>query len=197
MLAGGKSFASSTRPYLDEIPEAVIESQEIAAIFNSEALTEDAFTPGALLPLMKSAQYIHLSTHGQQNAVAPAFHCLFMSPDEGGSDVLNAYEIYGCDLSATDLLTLSACETGLGRVDAGDNLGGLPASFLISGVRTLVATLWQVASDVSVTFFRSLYTELKSGKSKLDAFVLAQNTTRVKFPAYRDWGAFYMLGDWA
>jgi hypothetical protein len=196
MLAGGKSFTRSNPRGLPEMPDAVIEAEEIGSIFNSRPLIEDAFTPRALISALESSRYVHLSTHGEQNAVAPSFHRLFMSPDETGADTLRAYEIHKLDLSAVDLLTLSACETGLGRVDTGDNLGGLPASFLIAGVRTVVATLWQVMPTTSRSFFRRFYTELREGRSKLHAFHLAQAAVREEFAAYRDWGAFYMLGDW-
>jgi len=196
MFAAGKSFVGPGRPGLQEMPDAVLEAAEIARIFGSRPVIEYSFTPSALLSALESSRYVHLSTHAEQNAVAPSFHRLFTSPGEDGSDVLNAYEIHNLDLSGIDLLTLSACETGLGRVDTGDNLGGLPASFIIAGARTVVATLWQVTPATSRAFFSRLYGELKEGKSKLKAFVIAQDATRQDFPAYRDWGAFYLLGDW-
>ncbi len=196
MLAGGKSFTTNNPRGLPEITEAVREAEEIAEMFASHALVEDAFTPSSLLSRIDSCRYVHVSTHGEQNVLAPSFHTLFMSPDDGGSDTVSAYQIHKLDLSDVDLLTLSACETGLGRVDAGDNLGGLPASFLIAGVRTVVATLWQVISSASRVFFLRLYAELKIGRSKLEAFATAQAATRDAFPAYRDWGAFYMIGNW-
>ncbi len=196
MLAGGKSFTTNNPRGLPEITEAVREAEEIAEMFASHVLVEDAFTPSSLLSRIDSCRYVHVSTHGEQNALAPSFHTLFMSPDDGGSDTVSAYQIHKLDLSDVDLLTLSACETGLGRVDAGDNLGGLPASFLIAGVRTVVATLWQVISSASRVFFLRLYAELKIGRSKLEAFATAQAATRDAFPAYRDWGAFYMIGNW-
>jgi CHAT domain-containing protein len=110
--------------------------------------------------------------------------------------VLNAYQIHKLDLRSVELLTLSACETGLGRIDAGDNIGGLPASFMLAGVQSIVATLWPVAPNVSRIFFTRMYLELRNGSAKMDAFYLAQSATRKDFPAYRDWGAFFFSGNW-
>lgn len=91
---------------------------------------------------------------------------------------------------------MSACETSLGRFDQADNLRGLPASFFTAGVATVVGTLWSVESNASAYFFTEFYKATKKGASRLDAFGNAQRRTRTKYPKYRDWGAFYLAGDW-
>ena len=95
-----------------------------------------------------------------------------------------------------EILTLSACETALGRFDAGDNLRGLPASFLLAGARAVVGTLWPVETNASALFFTEFYGAVHDGAVPLDAFAAAQRATRARFPAYRDWGAFAFSGDW-
>ena len=93
-------------------------------------------------------------------------------------------------------MTLSACETALGRFDLADNLTGLPASLMLAGVETIVGTLWRVETGTSEHFFFALYRALKAGSNRLDAFTQAQRSTRAQFPAYRDWGCFYYMGEW-
>ena len=94
------------------------------------------------------------------------------------------------------MITLSACETALGRYDITDNLRGIPASLLQRGARTIIGTLWPVETYTSHDFFTALYRELRQGRSILDAFTTAQRQTRERHPQYRDWGAFNLIGDW-
>jgi CHAT domain-containing protein len=67
---------------------------------------------------------------------------------------------------------------------------------LLSGVSTIVGTLWPVETNASAAFFESFHSGLRDGAPRLDAFVAAQRATRQQFPAYRDWGPFYYVGDW-
>ena len=100
------------------------------------------------------------------------------------------------DLRGLEILTLSACETALGRFDEWDNLRGLPASFLLAGVATIIGTLWPVGLDVAEKFFTVFYEQIKGGLERRDAFAQAQRQARKSFPTYSDWGAFYYIGMW-
>jgi CHAT domain-containing protein len=130
------------------------------------------------------------------NVAAPAFQSVFVQPDEKDDGIIHAYELLRLDLHHLDLVTLSACETALGRFDTADNPRGIPAALLIAGVRTIVASLWNVESNAATKFFETFYNQLQTSKNKLEAFYTAQTETRKLFPAYRDWGAFQMIGDW-
>ena len=146
---------------------------------------------------LQGSRVVHLATHGRHNVDAPAFQVLYLHPTADSDGELHAYELLGLDLRGLQLLTLSACETALGRFDLGDNIRGLPASFFITGVSSLIGTLWHVRDAVSRFFFSAFYRAYVSGTPLLDAFVDAQRQTRTQFPQYRDWGAFYFAGDWA
>jgi len=128
--------------------------------------------------------------------VAPAFQSLFIAPDEDSDGVVYSHELLSYDFRGVDVLTLSACETALGRFDPADNLRGLPASFLLTGVSTLIGTLWEVNADAAEKFFAVFYAELKTGLNRRDAFARAQRDTRAAFPRYADWAAFYYMGAW-
>jgi hypothetical protein len=196
MTSIGKSFVSLNPRALPKMADSAIEAEEIAAIFDLPAVTEDFATPKTVMEALVQSWYVHISTHGEQNTAAPAFQCLYLSPGENGEDRLFAYQIGDLDLTRTEVVTLSACETGLGRFDYRDNLRGLPASFFQAGVSTVVATLWQTEVKVCRAFFSEFYRNLAKGSSKLHAFTNAQALARTSFPAYRDWGSFYFLGDW-
>jgi hypothetical protein len=172
------------------------EAQTIAALFGTSALPEDAATPDKVLELMPRHRYVHFVTHGEQNAFAPSFHHINLAPGINGEDRLFAYNFDGIDLSGVDLVTLSACESALGRFDESDNLRGFAAGLLRAGVRTVVGTLWPTGSSACKTFFSSFYQQLQAGVGKRDAFANAQKETRSIHPTYRAWGSFYLMGAW-
>ena len=109
---------------------------------------------------------------------------------------LYAHQITSLDLRGLTLLTLSACETGLGRVDSAANIRGLPAAFLQAGTSTLVVTMWPVVSAISRHFFKDFYARLAGGDTRRGAFAEAQSSARQRYPEFRHWGAFVLLGDW-
>lgn len=192
----GMGFAADDRPGLDPLPEAVPEAREIAALFGRPALVEEQATEEAVVAALQDSRVAHLATHGRHNVDAPAFQTLYLHPGADSDGVLHSYELLGLDLRGLRLLTLSACETALGRFDLGDNIRGLPASFFIAGVSALIGTLWRVRDAASRHFFAAFYRAYVDETPLLDAFVAAQRDTRVHFPQYRDWGAFYFAGDW-
>jgi hypothetical protein len=196
LSAIGLSFADDPRPGLSTIFQSLTETREIAGIFGTEPILDDQATEKSVLEALANSRYVHLSTHGWLNVSAPAFQGLVLTPDAESDGRLHAHELLSLDLRGLELLTLSACETALGRFDTGDNLRGLPASFLLAGVSTIVGALWPVSASAAVTFFVTLYQCLKSDLGLLDAFAQAQKKTRTDFPKYRDWGPFYLIGDW-
>lgn len=197
MSAIGIGFDGDRRQGLHPLPTAVPESREIAGFFGRQAIVDSQATEAAVVAALQDSRVVHLATHGRHNVNAPAFQTLYTYKAAGSDGMLHAYELLGRSLRGLRLLTLSACETALGRFDLGDNIRGLPASFFICGVATIIGTLWPVRDDVSRHFFVAFYRVYAAGTPLLDAFVAAQRDTRQHFPQYRDWGAFYFTGNWA
>ena len=181
---------------LEPLERAVAEAEAVAAAFECEPIVEASATKAAVVRALATSRYVHVATHGMHNVEAPAFQCIFLTPAEASDGRLYAHEVLALDLRGLELLTLSACETALGRFDRADNLRGMPASFLLSGVRTLVGTLWPAEDSASETFFSGFYSRLRADPSVLDAFADAQRATRAGHPEYRDWGTFYLTGAW-
>lgn len=196
MCSLGLSYTTSNPFGLAELPAAADEAREVAALFDCEPVLEDDVTEHAVLGAFGTAECVHLAAHGRHNIEAPAFQCLYLASGGGSDGRLEAHELLSTDMRGTRILTLSACETALGRFDAADNLRGLPACFLLAGVPTIIGTLWPVDTDASRLFFTRFYGGVREGVELLDAFAAAQNATRKQFPAYRDWGPFYFMGDW-
>ena len=96
----------------------------------------------------------------------------------GGNDddgILTAVEVAGLDLERTELVVLSACETGLGEVAGGGGVLGLQRAFQLSGAKTTVASLWQIPDRATMQLMQRFYENLWQKKlSKLDALREAQ-----------------------
>jgi CHAT domain-containing protein len=196
MTSIGLDFAEPNAHGLQPLLGAVAEAATVAAAFGAQPVAEPDATEKRVAEALENSRFVHLATHGRHNVDSPAFQCMYFTPDAGSDGILYAHEILGYDLRGLDLLTMSACETALGRFDLSDNARGLPAAMLLSGVSTLIGTLWQVEDTAATGFFECLYRRLESGEPCLDAFRRAQNDTRSQHREYRDWGAFYMVGDW-
>ncbi len=194
---GVMAFACAQWHGYESLPEAVEEAVAIARVFGAEPLLEDKFDLDHLVAALSSGKrYVHIAGHGVMDVAAPCFHHVLMAPRHGENQKLYAFQLQGLDLRGIELVTLSSCETALGRFDISDNLRGFPAYLFLCGASAIVGTLWQVESNSAVTFFTQLYARLNDGENRLEAFAHAQRVTRERHPEYRDWGAFCYLGDW-
>ncbi len=125
-------------------------------------------------------------------------------PEEGRDNgLLTAEEVTFLDLSGCDLVVLSACETGLGRAEAGEGMLGLRRSFRLAGARTVVSSLWQVRDDSTQELMERFYENLWLKKmGKLEAlrqaqlWMLEENREGDGKGLPSTWGAFVLDGEW-
>jgi CHAT domain-containing protein/Tfp pilus assembly protein PilF len=115
-------------------------------------------------------------------------------PDNVEDGILLAEEIPTIDLRGTDLLVLSACDTGLGEVNS-EGVSGLQRGFKQAGVKTIVMSLWQVNDNATSLFMSQFYKNLTDGQTKQEAFMNAQKSLRDShdFSDPKYWAAFIML----
>ena len=113
-------------------------------------------------------------------------------PDTIEDGVLTAKEISHLDLRETDLVVLSACETGLGDVSS-EGVFGLQRAFKQAGAQTIIMSLWNVEDEATQYLMTNFYSYLTQGASKREAFIQARNKCRDLYQDPASWAAFIML----
>jgi CHAT domain-containing protein len=116
-------------------------------------------------------------------------------PEEAEDGLLTAEDVTGLDLLATELVVLSACETGLGQVHVGEGVFGLRRAFVLAGAKTLVMSLWKVPDEPTRELMEDFYRRLLAGEGRAEALRQAQLAMKAKYPEPFYWGAFICQGD--
>ena len=169
------------------------EATEVAALRpQSKVFVRKEATEEALRKNCRDFRYLHFATHGQFNPDAPLKSALLLAPDAKYSGTLTVDRLYSLDLDA-DLVTLSACETGLAKIANGDDLVGLTRGFLYAGSSSIVASLWKVDDLATSQLMAHFYAELDR-TNKREALRRAQLETKKKHAHPYYWAAFQLTG---
>jgi CHAT domain-containing protein len=145
------------------------------------------------MTLAPKASIIHLASHGQFDKLNPMDSHLLLTPNKSDTGDLRVKELFSMDLNAS-LVTLSACETGLGKITSGDEVIGLNRAFFFAGADSLVSALWRISDVASAITMKRFYRYLSEGMPRAEALRKAQLLVRNLFdhPAY--WASFKLTG---
>ena len=113
----------------------------------------------------------------------------------GDNGILTAYEAGLLDLSKTELVVLSACETGKGEILNGEGVQGLRKAMTDAGAEHILMSLWKVDDKVTSEYMQTFYDHYAQGKSIRESYNLTRNEIKQKYPQPYYWGAFVLVGE--
>jgi len=179
----------------EPLPGAEVEANKVAALFPESRRTlllRDKADLFAVESRASKAQILHFATHGVADARLPLSSFLLLADSSCGRE-LTALRILTWPLAA-DLVSLSACQTGLGRV-SGDGMIGLTRAFLVAGARSVLVSMWSVSDEATALLMSRFYAlYLTHGKDKAAALQQAMKEVRVKYRSPRYWAPFVLVG---
>ncbi|MBD2858152.1 CHAT domain-containing protein [Spongiibacter sp. KMU-158] len=179
-----------------DLPGAEIEALAIAKMNpDSKVLLRKNASEHLVKTNAGGYRYIHIASHGVFDPDDPMSSSLLLSEGGGDDGLLSVAELFDLRLNA-DLVTLSACETGLGDITAGDDVIGFTRGFLYAGAESIISSLWKVSDAATNTLMQTFYKALPSqGKSKaLRNAQLALKDGSYSHPYY--WAAFQLTGQY-
>jgi CHAT domain-containing protein len=167
-----------------------------------KALDFEASRATATRDRLSQYRYVHFATHGLADSERPELSTLVLSLyDEQGrlkDGFLRGHEVYNLEMPA-ELVTLSACETGLGKLTRGEGLVSLTRGFMYAGAARVVVSLWSVSDRATAELMTKFYRRvLVEGERPAAALRAAQvemwRDERWEAPYY--WAAFTLQGEW-
>ena len=196
ILAGAFGGNTGTKKFgQNALPATLTEVKAIANSFpNSVTLTEDKFSRQALESKFKNHNILHLATHAQFNTGSPDNSFIIF----GNGDKISLNEITDWQIPNIDLIILSACQTGVGKLGDGVEILGFGYQIQKAGAKTAIATLWSVNDDSTQALMSAFYDELKKGDvTSTEALHRAQvaliKSSKYNHPNY--WSAFFAIGN--
>lgn len=188
---------------LAPLPGSRREVETAAAAFGPRArwyVGRDFTADTVLAELQRPYRVVHFATHAILDERVPHRSGIVVSAGDDASapGVLRARDIAAIRIPA-ELVVLSACQTGLGRVIAGEGVLGLASAFTQAGAASLVVTLWSVSDAASATMMTTFYRDFAAGASKSAALRTARREMmRSDIPALRHpyyWAGYVLIGD--
>lgn len=175
----------------------------ISGFYNASIFIDEKATLSNFMSEINNANIIHLATHASANDAYPDYSYLAFSETGSAEDyqILYIKDLYNMNIDA-DMVTLSACQTGIGKLQKGQGMMSLSKGFYYAGAKSLVNTLWKINDKSTVKLMEYFYESLSEGNSKKAAlreaklqYLKTTDDDLLKHPYY--WAAFVVSGDTA
>jgi CHAT domain-containing protein/Tfp pilus assembly protein PilF len=207
--AGAPTGEDQAGRYFAPLAATGEEARAIKTLFPDATLFTGQRATKATLQRVDVPRMLHIASHGffLENAHVQAQNPLLRSGlalaganlthDSHDDGILTALEAAALNLWGTKLVTLSACDTGIGEVRNGEGVYGLRRAFVLAGTETVVMSLWPVSDYITRETMVAYYTGLRAGLGRGDALRHAKIAmlTRKAHPFY--WASFIQSGEWA
>jgi len=206
--------------HFEPLPGTAVEARAIEGLLSDATVYTGGRATETALKSVKVPRVLHVATHGffleDQDLSAASSSSGASQPAEdpmlraglvfagansrqSGTDdgILTALEAAGLDLAGTQLVVLSACETGVGAVRTGEGVYGLRRAFTVAGAETMVMSLWQVDDDATQRLMVEFYGRLAKGEGRGEALRQA-SLTLLRDPTHRHpfyWSSFISTGE--
>lgn len=188
------------RNEIDDLPGSKKEIEAIGELFDTKSFAGPDASETAFKKNAANMQVIHLATHGFVNHDNPNKSRLYFNAEKDTLEdgLLHAFEIVNLPLEA-ELVTLSACNTGVGRIEDGEGIASLGRAFTYAGCDNQLISLWPVNDRTTQQIMQLFYQNIHAGMGKSDALIdakrkyMTQVPTEFKHPYY--WAGFVYYGD--
>ena len=198
--AGNTISLATLRNQTDDLPGTRKEITEIAKLVNGDYFYGNKAQEADFKKSAKNYKILHLALHGDVDHKNPQNSRLYFTKgkDEKEDNMLYGHELSSLDIAA-DLVVLSACNTGTGKITAGEGMMSLGNAFQYAGSKSLLMTHWEISDKVAPELMKLFYANLKSGMNKSRALqqaklsYLSASDAQKSAPFY--WASFYLVGD--
>ncbi len=153
---------------------AATEAEAIASLFQTQAVVGDRATETLFKAQASQFRILHIAAHSDLNTQMPLFSSILLQKDAENDGRLQVMEIFDLDLSNTDLVVLSACDTHMVALSPGDEIFGLERAFFRAGAHNLLTSMWSVDDEATAILMNTFYKQLRQGTPKAEALRAAQ-----------------------
>ena len=194
------AYRDVIRKDLNPLPYSGEEALRISKMFDGSCYLGNSGTKQNFINHSKNSRILHIATHAQANDKLGDYCFLVFAgrPDSLNNEVLYANDIYNIELNS-EMVTLSACETGIGQLKGGEGIISLSRAFAYAGAKSIVTSLWQVSDSKTKDLMISFYSNLLNGLRKDEALwkakcdYLLSNKGESASPFY--WAGFIGIGN--